>query len=133
MSGVPDPRDLLQSAMSALSGLGPRPQGDPEALWALARTLRQEADTAAALGRLERSVPDSMVFESRGARRLQANVAEVSESFFTGSRMIDEAADAIAREGHHIHDAQVAYDRSHRDLFAHVTDLEKKVREMKPW
>ncbi len=122
----------LHAAQRALAGLGPRPDGDPAALRALARTVRQEADNAATAGRLEASIPDTIVFEGPAARRLEANVGEVSESLFVAQRILDSAADAILREAREIAEAQAQHDRSRDSLLGQVADFGRRITSALP-
>jgi uncharacterized protein YukE len=122
----------LQAAERALGALGPRPEGDPGALHALAGTVRQEADTVASIGRLERAVPETLVFEGPAARRLDANAADVAESLFVSQRTLDDAAAEIERAAHKIEHAQAEYDRHHRGLLGQVADLGHQLAKVKP-
>jgi hypothetical protein len=131
MSSVSGLQAQLRAKRHALAELGPRPAAEARELEELSRTVRQEAENAATLARQERAVPEAMVFEGRGARRLAANVADVAESFATGSRMLDDVADAMARRAGVVHDEQAAYDRRHRELQAEVEALREKIRTTK--
>ena len=62
---------------------------------------------------------------------MAANVANVAESFATGSRMLDDVADAMARRAGVMHDEQAAYDRRHRELEAEIETLREKIRMTK--
>jgi hypothetical protein len=123
-----DPHELLRQCSRALADLGPRPAGEAAELLALSRSVRQEAETAAALGRQERAVPEAMVFESRGARRLTANVAEVADSFFVTNRRLEHVADALVREARQLEESQVAHDRRRRALQADIDLLRERIR-----
>jgi hypothetical protein len=131
MTPVRDLQAQLRAKRHALAELGPRPPGEGRELEELSRSVRQEAETAATLARRERAIPEPMVFESRGARRLATNVADVTESFAAGSRILDDVADTIARRAGLRHDEQVAYDRRHRELEADIEDLREKIRMRK--
>lgn len=128
MTPAPDPRERLRESTRALADLGQRPPGEVADLLAVSRSVRQEAETIAALGRQERAVPDGMVFESRGARRLGANVAEVADSFALSTRRLEHVADGLVREARQLEEAQVAYDRRHRELTAHIGELRERIR-----
>jgi uncharacterized protein YukE len=117
----------LNAAQRALGALGPRPGGDPAGLRALAEAVRQEADTAASIGRLERSIPDTLVFEGPAAKRFDANAADVAESLFVSQRMLDSAADAIEHAAAKIAKAQADYDRTHKGLLGQVADFGRKL------
>ena len=69
-----------------------------------------------------------MVFESRGARRLTANVAEVADSFAVSTRRLEHVADALVREARQLEEVQVAYDRRHRELQADIDRLRERIR-----
>jgi uncharacterized protein YukE len=122
----------LNAAQRALGALGPRPSGDPEGLRAMARAVRQEADTAASIGRLERSIPETIVFEGPAARRFDANAGEVAESLFVSQRMLDSAADAIEHAASRIAKAQADYDRTHNGLLGQVADLGRRLTHIVP-
>jgi uncharacterized protein YukE len=122
----------LQAAERALGALGPRPEGDPAALHALAGAVRQEADTVASIGRLERSIPETIVFEGPAARRFDANAAEVAESVFVAQRTLDAAADEIEQAARRIADAQADYDRQHTGLLGEVADLGRRLTHIDP-
>jgi uncharacterized protein YukE len=122
----------LQAAERALGALGPRPEGDPAALQALAGAVRQEADTVASIGRLERSIPETIVFEGPAARRFDANAAEVAESVFVAQRTLDAAADEIEQAARRIADAQADYDRQHTGLLGEVADLGRRLTHIDP-
>jgi uncharacterized protein YukE len=122
----------LQAAERALGTLGPRPEGDPAALHALARAVRQEADTVASLGRLERSIPETVVFEGPAAQRFDANASQVAESLFVSQRTLDAAADEIERAARTIEHAQAEYDRHHKGLLGQVADFGRRLTHVKP-
>jgi uncharacterized protein YukE len=124
---VDDLRAAIGAAEGAIAGLGPRPSGDPGALEALARRVRSEADRAATAGRLERNVVPALDFEGPAAERFDVNAREVSESLFVAQRMLDDAADAIAREARRIETAQHEHDRAHRRLVAQLQDLGREI------
>lgn len=120
----------LHAAERALSALGPRPGGDPAALSALARTVRQEADAAAALGRLEASIPSTMVFVGPAAREFAGNAQEVAQALFATQRMLDAAADAIESAARRIAHAQADHDRAHNGLMGQIKDLGHKLSHL---
>lgn len=122
----------LQAAERALGALGPRPDGDPAALHALAGAVRQEADTVASIGRLERSIPETLVFEGPAARRFDSNAAQVAESLFVSQRTLDSAADEIERAARKIAHEQAEYDRHHNGLLGQVADLGRRLTNIKP-
>jgi hypothetical protein len=117
----------LHAAQRALGALGPRPNGDPGALLTLAGVVRQEADDAAGLGRLEASIPGSMVFAGPAASRFRANADDVAKSLVAAQRMLDEAADAIERKARDLAQAQADYDRRHHGLLGQIEDIAGKM------
>ena len=62
-----DPRELLRESSRALAELGARPAGDAADLLALSRSVRQEAETVAALA--DRSGRSPRRWSSRAAAR----------------------------------------------------------------
>jgi uncharacterized protein YukE len=122
----------LQAAERALGALGSRPEGDPAALQALARAVRQEADTVASVGRLERAIPETIVFEGPAARRFDANSSQVAESVFVAQRTLDAAADEIEQAAHRIAHAQAEYDRQQKGLVGQVADLGRRLTHITP-
>jgi hypothetical protein len=123
-------RDELAGVSAQIRALGPRPQGDPDDLDRVAHAAREEARTAASLGRLQAGVPRELVFESPGARRLVANVQDVSQSFFAGQQMLEQAAHVIGHKADEIRDAQAAWDRAHTGLLARSGDIEGRLPPM---
>jgi hypothetical protein len=123
-------RDELAGVNAQIRVLGPRPEGDPDALNRVAHAARQEAQTAASLGRLQAAVPREMVFESPGARRVVANIEDVSQSFFAGQQMLEQAAHMIRHKANEIRDAQADWDRAHGGLLARARDLEHRLPPM---
>jgi uncharacterized protein YukE len=117
----------LHAAERALSALGPRPSGDVAALTALAGTVRHEADAAASLGRLEASIPATMVFVGPAAREFAGNAHEVSEALFVTQRMLDSAAGAIEKAARDIAHAQAEHDRARHGLIGQIEELGRKL------
>jgi uncharacterized protein YukE len=127
MGIVDDLRAGIAAAEGAIAGLGPRPQGNPGAMLALAHQVRAQADRAAAAGRLESRVMPSLVFEGPGAKRFAGNADEVAESLFVSQRMLDDAADAIIHEARRIERAQHEHERSNKRLRGQIEDLVHQV------
>lgn len=117
----------LHAAEQALSALGARPGGDSAALSALARTVRHEADAAASLGRLEASIPATMVFAGPAARQFSDNSDQVATALFTTQRMLDAAADAIEKAARDIAHAQAEHDRARRGLIGQIKELGREL------
>lgn len=131
MSAKADLQEDLRRVAGRIDALGSPPDGDPDALNRYAHALREEADTAASLGRLEAAVPGDMVFDSRGARRLAANVADVSESFFVAQRMLEQAAHTIRHKANELRDAQEEWARQRSRLDGLRADLEQRIARAK--
>lgn len=125
-------RTAIGAAEGAISALGPRPSGDVPGLRALAAKLRGDAADAAAAGRLQRGIAESVDYEGPAADRFAANAGDVTESLFVAQRMLDDAADEVERAATRIDNAQRDHDRARDRLLDQISDLGRQLGRALP-
>lgn len=85
-------------------GVGPRPDGDPEAMRALARQLRGFAGMLAG-----QSTVELANWESRRAREVKAQISRAAEVSDRGSQRLLRLASRVDREAERVEQAQIAW------------------------
>lgn len=85
-------------------GVGPRPDGDPEAMRVLARQLRGFAGMLAG-----QSTVDLVNWESARAREVKAQIGRAATVSDRASERLRRLATRIDREADHVEKAQVAW------------------------
>jgi hypothetical protein len=119
--------EIVQLA-ARINALGPRPPGDPDELNAFAHVMRREAEKVLGLARREARIPGQLVFESHGAVRLYANIAEVASSFIAAYETLEDAAHAIRHRANQILAAQGDWDARRTSLDGRRAELENLSR-----
>jgi hypothetical protein len=101
-----------------------------DALHDLARQLAKEAGKASDLAQHEASVARRTAedFESDGARRLLANMAEVSASFAKAYLMLESAAQAVQAQAGVLRGRQDACDTARMRIATRLYDIEQRLR-----
>ncbi|MBJ7473022.1 MAG: hypothetical protein JHD16_17085 [Solirubrobacteraceae bacterium] len=118
----------LSSIAGVLSALGPRPDGDPAGMRALARAIEAEAETVGTIASRAGGLPGEMVFVGPAASRFAGHASQVRGVVSSAAGQLERVAADVRRQAAQVERAQQEYDRARKGLEDKIQDLTAQLR-----
>lgn len=120
----------LGSVGGMLSALGPRPEGDPAGMRALAKAIEAEAETVGTIAQRAGGLPGELVFIGPAAQRFAGHASQVRGAASSASGQLEAVAADVRRQATQVERAQQEHDRNRKSLEGKLQDLTAELRNV---